>query len=100
MTVVGVVDSRAAEQLRELFGHLPCKFIETDIRTAETLKYACNTFHALKISFANEIGRVCQALGSDSNRVMELLCEDKHSISRASIYGPVSHLVDRVCQKI
>lgn len=77
MTVVGVADQRAAGQLRDVFGDLPCKFIETDIRTAETLKYACNTFHALKISFANEIGRICQALGSDSNRVMELLCEDK-----------------------
>lgn len=77
MTVVGVADDRAAGQLREVFGHLPCEFIETDIRTAETLKYACNTFHALKISFANEIGRICQALGSDSIRVMELLCEDK-----------------------
>lgn len=85
MTVVGVVDPRAAEQLRELFGHLPCKFIETDIRTAETLKYACNTFHALKISFANEIGRICQALGSDSNRVMELLCEDKQ-LNISSVY--------------
>ncbi len=77
MTVVGVQDERAGELLREVFGNLPCKFIQTDMRTAETLKYACNTFHALKISFANEIGRVCQALGSDSNRVMALLCEDK-----------------------
>jgi GDP-mannose 6-dehydrogenase len=84
MTVVGAQDPAAFEPLRELFGHLPCKFIETDIRTAETLKYACNTFHALKISFANEIGRICQALGSDSHRVMDLLCEDKQlNISRA-----------------
>jgi len=77
MTVVGVGDEMAATQLRSLFEALPCKFIETDIQTAETLKYACNTFHALKIGFANEIGRVCQAIGSDSQRVMELLCEDK-----------------------
>ena len=84
MTVVGVQDKRAAEQLKEVFGGLPCEFIETEIRTAETLKYACNTFHTLKISFANEIGRICQALGSDSNRVMELLCEDKQlNISKA-----------------
>lgn len=84
MTVVGVRDERAVEQLRGLFGGLPCEFIETDIRTAETLKYACNTFHALKISFANEIGRICQALGSDSRRVMELLCEDRQlNISKA-----------------
>ena len=84
MTVVGVQDEHAAAQLRKLFGELPCEFIETDVRTAETLKYACNTFHALKISFANEIGRICQALGSDSNRVMALLCEDKQlNISKA-----------------
>ena len=84
MTVVGVTDSRARGQLQSVFGQLPCKFIETDIRTAETLKYACNTFHTLKIVFANEIGRVCQALGSDSLRIMELLCEDSQlNISKA-----------------
>ena len=77
MTVVGSEDDVATGQLKDLFGELPCDFIQTDIRTAETLKYACNTFHALKISFANEIGRICQALGSDSHKVMNLLCEDK-----------------------
>ncbi len=84
MTVVGASDAAAIKQLRQLFEDLPCDFIETDVRTAETLKYACNTFHALKISFANEIGRICQALGADSHRVMDLLCEDKQlNISRA-----------------
>jgi GDP-mannose 6-dehydrogenase len=84
MTVVGVADDRAAEQLRSIFGHLPCEFIETDITTAETLKYACNAFHAYKITFANEIGRICQALGSDSRKVMALLCEDRQlNISKA-----------------
>lgn len=84
MTVVGVDDDFAAGELRSIFGSLPCEFIETDIRTAETLKYACNAFHALKISFANEIGRISQAIGSNSQRVMELLCEDEQlNISKA-----------------
>lgn len=84
MTVVGVQDDRATSQLDAVFGHLPCKFIQTDIRTAETLKYACNTFHALKITFANEIGRICQAMDCDSNSVMSLLCEDEQlNISKA-----------------
>ena len=84
ITVVGSNDERATEQLKNVFGDLPCKFISTDIKTAETLKYACNTFHALKITFANEIGRVSQALGADSHRVMNLLCEDTQlNISRA-----------------
>jgi GDP-mannose 6-dehydrogenase len=77
MTVVGVRDQRAADQLRSLFGHLPNDFIETDVATAEMLKYTCNAFHATKVSFANEIGRICQSLGTDSHQVMELLCEDK-----------------------
>jgi GDP-mannose 6-dehydrogenase len=85
MTVVGVHDKEAALPLRELFGNLPCKFIETDMRTAETLKYACNTFHALKIAFANEIGRICQSIGSDSIRVMDLLCED-HQLNISRVY--------------
>lgn len=84
MTVVGVQDDRAAGLLRDIFGHLPCEFIETDIRTAETVKYACNAFHALKISFANEVGRICKSIGSDSIGVMSLLCQDKQlNISEA-----------------
>ena len=84
MTVVGARHSAPLEQLRSVFGHLACEFIDTDIRTAETLKYACNTFHALKITFANEIARICQAMGSDSLQVMQLLCEDKQlNISKA-----------------
>jgi GDP-mannose 6-dehydrogenase len=73
---VGVESDRAAALLRKLFGHLPCEFIQTTIRTAEMLKYACNAFHALKITFANEIGRLSQALGVDARAVMELVCRD------------------------
>ena len=85
MTVVGVQDERSAAVLESLFGHLPGEFITTDVRTAETLKYACNAFHALKVNFANEIGRICQALGSDSRRVMGLLCED-HQLNISKAY--------------
>ena len=77
MTVVGSNSQRASDILQELFGHLPCKFIATDVKTAEMLKYCCNTFHALKATFANEIGRVCQSLNVDAHKVMSLVCEDK-----------------------
>ncbi|MEQ9495289.1 MAG: nucleotide sugar dehydrogenase [Deltaproteobacteria bacterium] len=76
-TVVGTNDERPAEMLRELFGHLPCEFVTTTITSAEMLKMCCNTFHALKITFANEVGRISQALGVDSHEVMRLICEDR-----------------------
>jgi GDP-mannose 6-dehydrogenase len=50
--------------------------IVTDWSTAEMLKYACNTFHATKVAFANEMGRICKTLAIDSHAVMELLCQD------------------------
>jgi GDP-mannose 6-dehydrogenase len=46
------------------------------LETAEMVKYVCNTFHALKIAFANEIGSICRSLGVDSHQVMDLVCRD------------------------
>lgn len=76
-TVIGTSCMRSAEVLRQLFGHLPCEFVTTSIGTAEMVKYACNAFHALKVTFANEIGRLSQALSVDSHEVMQLVCMDK-----------------------
>ncbi|WP_332671487.1 nucleotide sugar dehydrogenase [Aromatoleum sp.] len=75
-TVVGANDDYPVERLRELFGHLPCKFLRTSVRAAEMMKYCCNNFHALKITFANETARLCDALGVDPFEVMELVCQD------------------------
>ena len=63
--------------VRRVFEHLPREVKVCDIRTAEMLKYACNSFHALKITFANEIGRISQAAQVDPHAVMALLCDDK-----------------------
>lgn len=75
-TIVGVREPAAAEPLRRLFGHLPCDFHVVSIGVAELVKYACNAFHAVKVTFANEVGRLTQAVGVDSRLVMELLCRD------------------------
>jgi GDP-mannose 6-dehydrogenase len=83
-TVVGANHAFPVEQLRQLFGHLPCSFVETSVRSAEMMKYACNNFHALKITFANETARLCSALGVDPFEVMDLVCQDTQlNISRA-----------------
>jgi GDP-mannose 6-dehydrogenase len=76
-TIVGARSDAGAAKLRRLFGHLPCDFHVTSIRSAEMVKYCCNNFHALKITFANETARLCEALGVDPFEVMDLVCKDK-----------------------
>ena len=76
-TVVGASSDAPVELLKRLFGHLPCEFYSTSIRAAEMVKYCCNNFHALKITFANETARVCEAMGVDPFAVMDLLCKDR-----------------------
>jgi len=83
-TIVGANHEHPVEQLRALFGHLPCKLIRTSVRSAEMMKYCCNNFHALKITFANETARLCDALGVDAFEVMDLVCQDTQlNISKA-----------------
>jgi GDP-mannose 6-dehydrogenase len=75
--VIGTDDTRTADALRAVFGHLPGEFIVASIGVAEMLKYACNAFHAVKITFANEIGRLSRSVGVDGRSVMDLVCRDK-----------------------
>jgi GDP-mannose 6-dehydrogenase len=77
MTIVGADDEHGAERLKKVFGHLPCEFITTSIGVAELMKYACNAFHAVKITFANEIGRLAQSVNVDARQVMDFVCRDK-----------------------
>lgn len=75
-TLVGVSHERDAEAVRSLYGWLEAEFIVVDIRTAEMVKYINNSYHGLKVAFANEVGRLCAALGVDSHPVMEIFCKD------------------------
>ena len=76
-TIVGGNSEAAVNAVREVFQHLDARFLVTNVRVAETLKMACNAFHAMKITFANEIGRVSQSMGIDAHEVMRLVCADK-----------------------
>lgn len=76
-TLIGADNQKAAEMICSLYGGLPAEIVITDIKTAEIIKYVNNTFHALKISFANEIGNICSELNIDPYRVMEIFCKDK-----------------------
>lgn len=76
-TIVGSDSPQAIEVVRALLGGLPGEFIATAARNAEMVKLSCNAFHALKVTFANEIGRLGRSLGVDSRAVMDLLCRDR-----------------------
>ncbi len=77
-TVVGTSDPRVVETMSSLFGFLERPIRAVSVATAEALKYACNAFHATKVSFANELARLYRPLGVDTRQVMELFCEDRH----------------------
>jgi GDP-mannose 6-dehydrogenase len=83
-TVVGALDERSGRAVEALFGSVDATVLRTTLEEAELVKLACNAFHALKIGFANEIGRVCDAVGIDARRLMEVVCTDtKLNISPA-----------------
>jgi GDP-mannose 6-dehydrogenase len=67
----------ATEAVRELFWFLDCGVHVIGTRAAESVKYASNAFHALKVSFANELARLYRVLDVDSRRVMEVFVEDR-----------------------
>jgi GDP-mannose 6-dehydrogenase len=76
MTVIGATDEPSGILVASLYDRIEAPVERCSIRTAEMMKYACNAFHALKITFANEIGNFCKALGIDSHEVMQIFCQD------------------------
>jgi GDP-mannose 6-dehydrogenase len=76
LLVVGGADADAVRRVAGLYSALPVSPCLVALRTAETIKYACNAFHALKVGFANEMGAICEGLGIPGREVMETLCKD------------------------
>ncbi|NMB68031.1 MAG: UDP-glucose/GDP-mannose dehydrogenase family protein [Chloroflexi bacterium] len=83
-TLIGQSDERAGDTLSQLYASLQAPLVRTEIKTSEMVKYANNAYHALKITFANEIGSFCKTAGVDSHRVMEIFkMDNKLNISGA-----------------
>jgi GDP-mannose 6-dehydrogenase len=76
LTVIGATDQRSGDLVASLYERIDAPVERCSLRTAEMIKYACNAFHAVKITFANEIGNFCKAFGIDSHEVMEVVCKD------------------------
>jgi GDP-mannose 6-dehydrogenase len=75
-TVIGTTDPRSADLVAGLYEGLPGPVIRCPIEVGEMVKYADNTWHAVKVAFANEIGKICKSSGVDSHAVMDIFCKD------------------------
>jgi len=76
-TVIGELDKTSGDLLAQLYAGLPGPLIRTDLKTAEMVKYGDNSWHALKIGFANEIGNLCKSFDIDAHEVMKIFCQDQ-----------------------
>jgi len=83
-TVLGAQDPKHLAVLRELYKTIPGRVFETSIPVAEMVKYVSNAFHAVKVTFANEVGTLCQHMGVDTDAVTKIYTSDtKLNISPA-----------------
>jgi GDP-mannose 6-dehydrogenase len=83
-TVIGAVDDACGDEVAELYAGIDAPLLRTSIEVAEMIKYTDNSWHGLKVAFANEIGNICKAIGIDSHEVMDIFCRDsKLNISAA-----------------
>ncbi len=76
LTLIGTIDTRSAAVASKLFSDIDAEIHITTIAAAEFVKYIDNTWHATKVCFANEIGRLCHALDVDSQEVMDIFVKD------------------------
>jgi GDP-mannose 6-dehydrogenase len=75
-TLIGADSDESSARVAELYREVPAPVYVTSVEAAEMVKYACNCFHGVKVTFANEIGNICKELGIDSHEVMDVFCKD------------------------
>jgi GDP-mannose 6-dehydrogenase len=76
-TVIGADDEKVIESVKQVYSMLEAPLVEVPIKVAEMVKYVNNAFHALKVTFANEIGSICKQQNIDSHQVMDIFCMDR-----------------------
>jgi len=85
MTIIGSGEANHSAILRELYAWVPGRLFETSFRSAEMVKYVCNAWHAVKVSFANEMGTLAKTLGVDAEAVVEIFTAD-HKLNISPSY--------------
>ncbi|MFQ5803759.1 MAG: nucleotide sugar dehydrogenase, partial [Candidatus Methylomirabilales bacterium] len=85
--VLGVDGPDTAKRLRALYAHVACPIVETDLTTAEAIKYATNAFLATKVAFANDLANLCQTFGISYDEVIQAVALDPRVNSRFLVPG-------------
>ncbi len=75
-TVIGASDKRSEAIVSRIYSAVDKKILFTSIAAAEMVKYVDNVWHATKVAFGNEVGRLCKSLGIDSHDVMNIFVKD------------------------
>jgi GDP-mannose 6-dehydrogenase len=86
--VIGEFDSRSGDSVECLYRSVTAPVIRTSLQTAEMVKYVSNAFHALKVTFANEVGNLCKAHGIDARDVMDIFCRDERLNISTAYFKP------------
>lgn len=87
-TVIGTDEERSAAVLRRLYEGIGGAAVVMPLRASEIMKYVNNSYHALKVVFANEVGRICKREGIDSHLVMDLFVRDTRLNLSAYYFKP------------
>ncbi len=75
-TLIGELDSRSGDVVEKIYNNVDAQVFRSNIKVAEMVKYSCNSFHAVKVTFANIIGNICKQLEIDSHEVMDIFGRD------------------------
>jgi len=74
--VIGESCAQAGDMLSGLYTEIQASLVRCDIATSEMVKFADNAWHAVKVTFANEMGNIAKASGIDGRKVMDIFCQD------------------------
>ncbi len=87
-TILGAADASHLAALRQVYHWVPGRVFETSLAVAEMAKYVSNAYHALKVSFANEVGTLSKQLGVDTQAVTEIFTSDTRLNISAAYLSP------------